>query len=161
MAAGDCYERRLQDGWETRIRQCGTGSALRPLDCFVAGAPRNDGANRDLVHKIGVTNMDVKQRIAGARLQPTFLMADVDIAATYELYNINRVKLENLIHRIFQPAQLDIQIMDRFGQLVVPKEWFLVPLFAIDEAVERIKNGTIAGCVYDPNTAKLTEAKGQ
>ena len=118
-------------------------------------------ANRDLVHKIGVTNMDVKQRIAGARLQPTFLMADVEIAATYELYNINRVKLENLIHRIFQPAQLDIQIMDRFGQPVVPKEWFLVPLFAIDEAVKRIKDGTIAGYVYDPKTAKLTEAKGR
>jgi hypothetical protein len=26
-------------------------------------------ANRDLVHKIGVTNMNVAQRIAGARLQ--------------------------------------------------------------------------------------------
>jgi len=117
-------------------------------------------ANRDLVHKIGVTNMDIKQRIAGARLQPTFLMADVEIVATYELYNINRVRLENLIHRIFQSAQLDIQIRDRFGQPVVPKEWFLVPLFAIDEAVERIKNGTIAGYVYDPKTAKLTEAKG-
>lgn len=54
--------------------------------------------NRDLVHKIGVTNMSVKQRIAGARLQPTFLMADVDAVATYELYNINRTKLESLIH---------------------------------------------------------------
>ncbi len=116
-------------------------------------------ANRELVHKIGVTNMNVKQRIAGARLQPTFLMADVEIMATYELYNINRVKLENLIHRIFQPAQLDIQIKDRFGQPVVPKEWFLVPLFAIDEAVERIKNGTIAGYVYDPKTAKLAEGQ--
>ena len=118
-------------------------------------------ANRDLVHKIGVTNMDVKQRVAGARLQPTFLMADVEIVATCELYNINRIRLENLVHRIFQPAQLDIEIKDRFGQPVVPKEWFLVPLFAIDEAVERIKNGTIAGYVYDPKTAKLTEAKGQ
>jgi hypothetical protein len=35
-------------------------------------------ANRDLVHKIGVTSMRVEQRIAGARLQPTFLMADVE-----------------------------------------------------------------------------------
>jgi hypothetical protein len=34
-------------------------------------------ANRDLIHKIGVTNMRIEQRIAGARLQPTFLMADV------------------------------------------------------------------------------------
>ncbi len=36
--------------------------------------------------------------------------------ATYKLYNINRTKLENLIHRIFDPARLDIEIKDRFGQ---------------------------------------------
>jgi hypothetical protein len=111
--------------------------------------------NRDLVHKIGVTNMSVEKRIAGAHLQPTFLMANVEIVATYELYNINRNKLENLIHRIFEPARLEIEIMDRFGRPVVPREWFLVPLFAIKEAVERIKDGTIAEYVYDPAKAKL------
>jgi len=111
--------------------------------------------NRELVHKIGVTNLPVKQRIAGARLQPTFLMADVEIVATYELFNINRTKLENLIHRIFAPARLDIEIKDRFGNPVTPREWFLVPLFVIDEAVERIKDGTISGYVYDPAEACL------
>ena len=113
--------------------------------------------NRDLVHKIGVTNMNVEKRIAGAHLQPTFLMANVDVVATYELYNINRSKLENLIHRIFEPARLDIEIMDRFGRPVVPREWFLVPLFAIDEAVEKIKDGSIANFRYDPAQAKLVK----
>ncbi len=112
--------------------------------------------NRDLVHKIGVTNVNVKQRVQGARLQPTFLMADVEIVATYELYNINRSRLENLIHRIFAPARLAIEIKDRFGQPVIPKEWFLVPLFAIDEAVKRIKDGTIA-VTSTTKTAKLTK----
>ena len=111
--------------------------------------------NRELVHKIGVTNMSVEKRIAGAQLQPTFLMANVEIVATYELYNINRTKLENLIHRIFEPARLEIEIMDRFARPVVPREWFLVPLFAIKEAVERIKDGTISRFVYDPQKAKL------
>lgn len=111
--------------------------------------------NRGLVHKIGVTNMSVEKRIAGAQLQPTFLMANVEIVATYELYNINRTKLENLIHRIFEPARLEIEIMDRFGRPVVPREWFLVPLFAIKEAVERIKDGTISGYRYDPKQASL------
>jgi hypothetical protein len=111
--------------------------------------------NRDLVHKIGVTNMSVEKRIAGAHLQPTFLMANVDIVATYELYNINRTKLENLIHRIFEPARLEIEIMDRFGRPVVPREWFLVPLFVIKEAVERIKDGSISGYLYDPDSAAL------
>jgi hypothetical protein len=111
--------------------------------------------NRELVHKIGVTNMSVEKRVAGAQLQPTFLMANVEIVATYELYNINRTKLENLIHRIFEPARLEIEITDRFGRPVVPKEWFLVPLFAIKEAVERIKDGTISKYAYDPSTACL------
>ncbi|SHF83115.1 Meiotically up-regulated gene 113 [Litoreibacter ascidiaceicola] len=111
--------------------------------------------NRELVHKIGVTNMSVEKRIAGAHLQPTFLMANVEIVGTYELYNINRTKLENLIHRIFEPARLEIEIMDRFGRPVVPREWFLVPLFVIKEAVERIKDGTIASYVYDPDKAAL------
>lgn len=115
-------------------------------------------ANRDLVHKIGVTNMDVGQRVAGARLQPTFLMADVEIVATYKLYNISRSKLENLIHRIFDPARLDIGIKDRFGNPVTPREWFLVPLFVIDEAVERIKDGTITDYRYDPRAAALVLA---
>ena len=114
--------------------------------------------NRDLVQKIGVTNMSVEKRIAGAQLQPTFLMANVEIVATYELYNINRTKLENLIHRIFEPARLDIEIIDRFGKPVVPREWFLVPLFVIDEAVERIKDGTIAKYVYDPHGACLKQS---
>jgi hypothetical protein len=61
--------------------------------------------------------------------RPTFLMAEVEIVATYELYNINRTKLENLIHRIFDPARLDIEIKDRFGNPVIPREWFLVPRF--------------------------------
>ena len=108
--------------------------------------------NRELVHKIGVTNTDVEKRIAGAHLQPTFLMANVEIVATYELYNINRTKFENLIHRIFEPARLDIEIMDRFGRPVVPREWFLVPLFVIKEAVEMIKDGTIADVRYNPKT---------
>jgi Meiotically Up-regulated Gene 113 (MUG113) protein len=117
-------------------------------------------AHRDVLHKIGVTGGDIARRLANARLDPTFLMADVEIVATYELYNINRTRLENLIHRIFGAARLDIEIKDRFGQPVIPREWFLVPLFVIDEAVEKIRNGTIAGYGYDPKTASLARGAG-
>jgi hypothetical protein len=112
-------------------------------------------ANRNVLHKIGVTGGEVARRFVNAKLNPTFLMADVEVVATYELYNINRIKLENLIYRIFDPARLDIEIKDRFGQPVVPCEWFLVPLFVIDEAVDRIKVGTITGYSYDPEAAAL------
>lgn len=114
--------------------------------------------NRDLVHKIGVTTLGVEKRIAGAHLQPTFLMAPVEVVATYELYNINQTRLENLIHRIFGAAQLDIEIPDRFGRPVTPREWFLVPLFVIDEAVQRIKDGTIIKFRYDPEKASLVSS---
>ena len=111
--------------------------------------------HRELVHKIGVTNAKVESRIGNARLEPTFLMADVEIVAEYKLYNIDRGKLEKLIHRIFAPARLDIEIEDRFGNPVVPREWFLVPLGAINDAVEKITEGTIAEYVYDVKRAAL------
>lgn len=112
-------------------------------------------ANRDVLHKIGVTGGDVTRRLANCKLDPTFLMADVEVVATYTLYNINRTKLENLIHRIFDPARLDIEIKDRFGNPVLPREWFLVPRFVVDDAVEKIKDGTITDFVYDPKAARL------
>lgn len=115
--------------------------------------------HRDVLHKIGVTGGDVERRITNAKLDPTFLMADVEVVATYELYNINRAKLENLIHRVFGEARLDIEIKDRFGQPVKAREWFLVPLFVIDEAVEKIKDGTISNFVYDPNLAVLKRVR--
>lgn len=111
--------------------------------------------HRQVLHKIGVTGGELKTRFANAKQDPTFLMAEVEIVATYQLFNINRVRLENLIHRVFAPARLDIEIKDRFGQPVVPREWFLVPLAVIDDVVDRIKNGTIADYSYDPTTASL------
>jgi hypothetical protein len=89
-------------------------------------------AHRDVLHKIGVTGADVQRRIGNARLDPTFLMADVEVIATYKLSNISRIKLENLTHRIFDPARLNIEIKDRFGNPVVPREWFLAPAKAGD-----------------------------
>jgi hypothetical protein len=115
-------------------------------------------ANRDVLHKIGVTGGSIERRITNAYLEPTFLMADVEIAATYDLFNINRTKLENLIHRIFGRARVDIEVNDRFGNPTIPREWFLVPLFAVNEAVERIRDGTITDYMYDPKMAKLTHA---
>ncbi len=60
--------------------------------------------HRELIHKIGVTGQPVVSRIANARNDPTFLLAEVEIVAEYRLYNINRTKLENLIHRALAPS---------------------------------------------------------
>lgn len=113
--------------------------------------------NRDVIHKIGVTGGDVEKRITNAKLDPTFLMADVEIIATYKLANISRVKLENVIHRFFNTTRLDIQIKDRFGTPVTAREWFLVPLFIIDEVVKKIMAGTVEDYYYDAESACLRE----
>lgn len=112
-------------------------------------------SRRDLIHKIGVTSGYVPRRIANAKLDPTYLLADVEVVTTYQLYHINRTKLENLLHRLFEPARLEITLTDRFGNPVSPREWFLVPLFVIDEAIERIRNGTITDYGYDSGKASL------
>ena len=112
-------------------------------------------AHRELVHKIGVTGGSVETRIAAAAVDATYLLAGVEIVATYKLYNIKRTKLENLLHRVFGSARLDLTIMDRFGNPVQPREWFLVPLSAINEAVERVRDQSILDYEYDPATARL------
>jgi hypothetical protein len=114
--------------------------------------------HRDLIHKIGVTGSKVESRIADAEHDATYLLAKVEVVATYKLAGINRTRMENLFHRLLASARLNITITDRFGQPVQPQEWFLVPLFVVDEAVERIKNGTITNYVYDPETARLVRA---
>lgn len=111
--------------------------------------------NRMLIHKIGVTGGKVETRIADAENQATYLLAPVEIVATYRLHNINRTKLENIFHRLFSAVQLDLKIEDRFGKPVKPREWFVVPLHVIDEAVERIRDGTITELGYDPKSARL------
>ncbi|HCF9841104.1 TPA: GIY-YIG nuclease family protein, partial [Pseudomonas aeruginosa] len=111
--------------------------------------------HRELIHKIGVTGGKVETRIAGANKDATYLLADVEVVATYKLHNINRTRMENLFHRLFSPAQIELTIPDRFGNPVKPREWFLVPLHVINEAVERIRDGSIAGVIYDPASASL------
>lgn len=111
--------------------------------------------HRELIHKIGVTGGKVETRIAGADKDATYLLADVEVVATYKLHNLNRVKLEGIFHRLFGAAQIDLTIEDRFGRPVKPQEWFLVPLTVIDEAVQRIVDGSITSVVYDPQQARL------
>ena len=130
--------------------ETGTIYVLRSLssDPFVA-------EHRELIHKIGVTGGKVETRIAAAEKDATYLLADVEVVATYKLHNLNRTRLENIFHRLFGAAQLDLTIEDRFGHPVKPREWFLVPLHVIDEAVQHIRDGSITDVVYDTNSARL------
>ncbi len=142
----------FSESWEEDDIESGTVYVLRSLSNhpFVR-------EHRELIHKIGVTGGKVETRIAHAAHDPTYLLAEVEIVATYKLAEINRTKLEALFHRIFMTVQLDLTIPDRFGHPVRPREWFLVPLSVIDEAVQRIRDGSITNVIYDPQKVCLVE----
>jgi hypothetical protein len=142
----------FSETWDEDDIESGTIYVLRSLSNhpFIS-------EHRELIHKIGVTGGKVESRITNASLDATYLLAEVEVIASYKLAGINRTKLENLFHRIFAPAQLNLTIHDRFGNPVRPREWFLVPLHVIDEAVQRIREGSISAMIYDPKTARLVE----
>ena len=128
---------------------------------YVLRSQSNDpyiAEHRSVIHKIGVTGGDVKKRIANAKKDPTYLLAEVEIVATFKLANINRKGLEALLHKFFDSARLDVGLQDRFGIPVKPKEWFLLPLGAIEDAIEKIKAETLAQFRYDPESAKLVRS---
>lgn len=107
--------------------------------------------HRELIHKIGVTGNKVETRIAGAQKDANYRLADVEVVATYKLYNLNRTSLENIFHRVFGAAQLDLTIEDRFGHPIKPREWFLVPLHVTDEAVRCTQGIDYPHDVRSPN----------
>lgn len=114
--------------------------------------------HREVVHKIGVTSGFVETRISGAEKSSTYLLAGVEVVATYKVYGVNCQKLENLLHKVFAAAQLDLTIPDRFGHMVKPREWFVIPLEVIDEAVERIRDRSITCYRYSPSDGRLIAA---
>lgn len=150
VRGGEAAQLTFGGEFESDDVEAGTIYVLRSRsdDPFIA-------ANRDVIHKIGVTGGDVKARIANAKKDPTYLLAEVEIVATYKLANINRKRLEALLHKFFAGARLDLELKDRFGFDVTPQEWFLVPLPMIEEAVEKLKAGTIADHRYDPQSARI------
>lgn len=115
--------------------------------------------HRELIHKIGVTGRSIESRIAQAEQRSTYLFAPVEVIASYKLAGLNRVKLENLIHRIFAQAQLDVVLHDPFGAPMKPREWFLVPLNLIDVAILGILDGTITQQTYDPSSARFVDIR--
>jgi hypothetical protein len=107
------------------------------------------------LYKIGFSSVPVKERIKNAKNEATYLYADVQIVATYRCNNINANKLENLLHRFFAKACLDIDLFDDKGQRITPREWFVVPFDVLDEAIALILSGTILNYEYDPNSQMI------
>lgn len=147
-APGPLFADRPEDG----EAETGTIYVLRSRSDHPFVAER-----REVVHKIGVTSGPVENRLSGAEKSSTYLLAGVDVVATYKVYGVNCQKLESLLHKVFAAAQLDLTIPDRFGHMVKPREWFVIPLQVINEAVERIRDRSITAFRYSPSDGKLVE----
>ena len=107
------------------------------------------------LYKIGFSTTDVETRIKNAKLDPTYLMADVAIVSSFEVYNVNPHKLEQLIHKFFSNSCLDIDIVDERGDIHRPREWFVAPIDVIEEAIELIGNGKIVDYRYDSDSESI------
>ena len=92
-------------------------------------------ALKDL-YKIGFTVTSVESRIANAKKEPTYLCADVEIVATWKVYNVKSSTFEALIHKLFAGVQLQVTVDGH-----KPKEWFIVPFKVIEEAINAIIMG--------------------
>lgn len=147
-APGPLFADRAEDG-ET---ESGTIYVLRSKSDHPVVAE-----HRQVMHKIGVTSGSVEARISGAEKSSTYLLANVEVVATYKVYGVNCQKLESLIHKLFSAAQINLSIPDRFGNMVKPREWFLVPLNVVDEAVQRIRDRSILSYRYDTASAQLVK----
>ena len=113
--------------------------------------------NRKVIHKIGITKGSVQQRVANAAKDPTYLLASVEIVETYKVSNLDLKRLEKLLHKFFEPARLDLQLKDRFGFNMEPREWFLVPLPIIEEAIQKLIDGTLPKQRYEPKEGRIVE----
>lgn len=107
------------------------------------------------LHKIGFSRGPVEARIRNAEKSPTYLMAPVEVVASYRTYNLKASALENLLHRVFAEVRLDVTQVDRKGHKYDPSEWFVVPLSVIDQAVDLVVSGEIVNYEYDPQSQRL------
>ena len=107
------------------------------------------------LYKIGFSTTAVETRIKNASQDPTYLMSDVGIVASFEVYNVNPHKLEQLIHKFFSSSCLDIDIVDEKGDIHRPREWFVAPINVIEEAIVLIGNGKIIDYRYDSDSESI------
>lgn len=107
------------------------------------------------LYKIGLARRSIETRIQNAANEPTYLMAPVALVSTFQCYNVNLPKLENLLHRFFDHATAKVQVIDAQGNYQTPQEWFSVPIETIETAVRLLISGEIVNYHYDATTGQV------
>ena len=111
------------------------------------------------LYKIGYCRGDVTNRIKNAVNQPTYLMSDVEVILTARCYNLDVPYLETNIHRFFSECNLSLEIKDEKGVSHSPREWFVVPLPIIEDAIQLIVKKEIEYYRYDPSLGMIVKTK--
>lgn len=104
----------------------------------------------DNLYKIGCTTSSVSERIRNSKNEATYLFAEVEVVSSLRCYNIVPEDLEDRIHRFFNLQRLDIQISDKNNNLFRPREWFVVNIKAVKDAIGLILRNEEAQYAYDP-----------
>lgn len=112
-------------------------------------------ANIDNLYKIGYSTITVEERIKNAENEPTYLMSEVEIISVYECYNLNPQKFEHIMHTFFAEACLNLDVFGDDGKRYNPREWFILPLAIIEEAITHIISCDIIGLRYDSISNKI------
>ena len=107
------------------------------------------------LYKIGFSKGAIEDRIKNANQEPTYLMADVKIIMAYKCFNMNTQKFEQLIHNFFGKSCLNLDVFDATGKRYIPREWFIVPLEIIEQAIKSIITGEIINYRYDDEKEEI------
>ena len=107
------------------------------------------------LYKIGYSTTSVERRIKNSEKSPTYLMSEVFIIQTFKCYNLNIKSLEYHIHRLFEKSCLDIEVRDAQGKIYRPREWFIIPLNIVEQAIKLFIEGSIKQYVYDSKSQKI------
>jgi len=140
------HEDRLMDDLNNISDEDGQTGFIYVLKSLSANP---DIASIQDLYKIGFSTVPVEERVKNAVDDPTYLMAPVHIVEAFECFNLNPQKLELLLHKFFGKVCLEVDVFDRAGKRITPREWFIAPLPVIDEAIELIISGEIIDYIYD------------
>ena len=100
-------------------------------------------------YKIGFSTNTVEERIKNCENEPTFLNDKIEIMSETPIYGYAVSKIENIIQSFFAAKRLDIEIADKNGYLVKPKEWFSVSLDIIHQSIKLLSENKLKDFVYD------------
>jgi len=101
------------------------------------------------LYKIGFSTKPIEKRIKNAKNEATYLFDEVQIVATYEVFNRNAKALESLLHRFFAHSCLNVDLFNNKGQRITPREWFVVPFEVIEESISLTIKESIINYEYD------------